>query len=79
MIVWKGVMRPGSTSGRFWMMRPIIKAVGCVAARKTWQQLAANRPGAVKGLTTRACLTAHVGSHSSRAARTSQLRRNVTE
>jgi hypothetical protein len=24
--------------------RPIIKAVGCVAARRTWHQLAANRP-----------------------------------
>jgi hypothetical protein len=47
MIVWKGVktMRPGGTSGRFWTMRPIIRAVDCVAARKTWQQLAAIRLG----------------------------------
>jgi hypothetical protein len=31
-------------------MRPIIKAVDCVAARKTWQQLAANRPGSREGI-----------------------------
>jgi hypothetical protein len=54
MIVWKGVqtMRPGSASGRFCIKRPIIKAVDCVAARKTWQQLAANRPGSREGFTT---------------------------